>query len=308
MTNVSKEERGRLLWEMCGATASDDQNVAAILPKRIRESNKGTYGRAAIVAGCIDYTGAAYLSAMGCLRAGAGYTALFLPKNILPYYILKAPEILLKTISDGERLEFKEENFKQLLGYDVIAYGMGMGESKAVSDGAKYLLQRFTGKLIIDADGLNSLVKYEKGNFSDLFGNKNCDVLLTPHIKEFARLTGKTVEEIIRLGVQAPTEFAKRHKVTVLLKNAYSVITDGEHIAINTSGCSAQATGGTGDVLSGVIAGLCAEGATCYDGARAAAYLLGRAAELAAKDHGEYSATPTDFIAYLGKAFLSIQG
>ena len=308
MTNDSKEERGRLLWEMCGAVASEDKSIAAILPKRIRESHKGTYGRAAIVAGCIDYTGAAYLSAAACLHAGAGYTALFLPENILPYYILKAPEILLKTISDGSRLEFKEEKFKQLLGYDVIAYGMGMGESKSVSDGAKYLLQRFTGKLVIDADGLNSLAKYEKENFSEIFENKKCDVVITPHVKEFSRLSGKTVEDIVRLGVQVPTEFAKRYKITVLLKNAYSVITDGERITINTSGCSAQAKGGSGDVLSGVLAGLCAEGASCYDGACAAAYLTGRAAELASKDHGEYSVTATELIAYMGRAFLSVQG
>ena len=118
------------------AVITDKALAAKRLPKRRRNSHKGSYGRAAIVAGRADYTGAAYLSAAACLRAGAGYTALFLPEEILPYYYLRLPEVLLKGISEGDRYAFHAEKMLPLLSYDAVAYGMGMGESEAVAQGA----------------------------------------------------------------------------------------------------------------------------------------------------------------------------
>ena len=105
----------------------------------------------------------------------------------------------------------------------------------------------------------------------------------------------------------APKTFAKTHGVTVLLKNAASVITDGTHTALNTSGTSGQAKGGSGDVLSGVLAGLCAMGLNAFEAAKAGAYIVGKASEQAAAEIGKYSLTATDVIAYLGRAFLSLQ-
>ncbi|MBQ7770412.1 MAG: NAD(P)H-hydrate dehydratase, partial [Clostridia bacterium] len=136
---------------------------------------------------------------------------------------------------------------------------------------------------------------------------KKCDVLLTPHIKEFSRLSGQSVEEIVKDGLTAPCAFAAEYKVNVLLKSASSIITDGRRIALNTSGNSGLAKGGSGDVLSGVLAGLCAQGLSTFDGARLGAYLVGTAAEIAAQGVGEYSLTATDVIACLGKAFASLQ-
>jgi NAD(P)H-hydrate epimerase len=288
------------------AELSNSENIAALLPQRKGNTHKGSNGKAAIVAGSIEYTGAAYLSASACLRAGAGYTALFLPKEILPYYILKAPEILLQGICDGDRFSFDEENMQPLLGYDSIAYGMGMGTSEAVAKGARYLLENYKGKLVLDADGLNSLAKYEKDNLKEIFKNKKCDVVVTPHVKEFSRLTQTDTAEILKNGLSAPCDFAKKHKVSVLLKNAVSILTDGEHISVNATGTAGQAKGGSGDVLSGAIAGLCAGGISAYDGARIAAYIIGRAAELATSEIGVYSLTATDLIAYMGRAFLEI--
>lgn len=275
-------------------TVLDKKTVAALLPKRKRNTNKGDYGKAAIVAGSEEYTGAAYLAAAACLRAGAGYTALFVPENIFPYYVLKIPEVLLK----------KFENLNDLLVYDSIAYGMGMGISRQVADGAVWLIENFSGKLILDADALNSLAKY--CSLADVFSRKKGDVLLTPHIKEFSRLAKKSVEEILSKGLGAAKEFAARHGVTVLLKNAVSVIENGEKAFVNERGTAGQAKGGTGDVLSGVIAGLCASGLSVFDGACAGAYVVGYAAEIAGEKISEYSLTATDLISYLGGAFLGI--
>lgn len=275
-------------------TVLDQKAVAALLPKRKRNTNKGDYGKAAIVAGSEEYTGAAYLAAAACLRAGAGYTALFVPENIFPYYVLKIPEVLLK----------KLKNLEDLLLFDSIAYGMGMGISRQVADGAAWLIEHFSGKLILDADALNSLAKY--CSLADVFARKKGDVLLTPHVKEFSRLAKISVEEILANGFNAAKEFALRHGVTVLLKNAVSVIENGKNACINERGTAGQAKGGTGDVLSGVIAGLCASGLSTFDGACAGAYAVGYAAELAGEKISEYSLTATDLISYLGGAFLRI--
>ena len=284
----------------------DKETVSAWLPKRKRNSHKGTYGKAAIVAGSKEYTGAAYLAASACARSGAGYTTLFVPEGILPYYLLKQPEILLKSTNDGDRYAFNAENMRQLATYDAVAYGMGMGTSEDVAQGAAWLLCNYEGRLILDADALNSLACYGKEGLVELFHAKKCDVLLTPHGKEFSRLTGMDMKDVRFCGLAEPKEFASFLGASVLLKNAVSVLSDEERICVNVSGCSGQAKAGCGDVLSGLIAGLCAMGLSAYEGGAVGGYLAGKAAEFAAADIGEYALTASDVIAYLGKAFLHL--
>ena len=280
--------------------------VAKVLPKRKRESHKGSYGRAAIVAGSAEYTGAAYLSAAACLRSGAGYTVLFTPSDILPYYILKAPEVLLKSTNEGGRYAFNEEIMSQVCEYDAVAYGMGMGISVEVAEGAAYLLAQYQGRLVLDADGLNSLAEYKKAALDGLLKNAKCEVVLTPHAKEFSRISGLGMQKILDDGAACAAEYATARSVTILLKGHYSVITDGGRCAVNTAGNSGQAKAGSGDVLSGVIVGLCAQGASGFDGACAAAFLCGKAAEFAAEKLGEYALTASDCIENLGRAFLFV--
>lgn len=285
----------------------DDALTATLLPKRARNTHKGDYGKAAIVAGSWEYTGAAYLSTAACLRSGAGYTALFTPKKLLPYYVLKSPEALLVPLNEGGRVAFKQKNFKKLLDYTAVAYGMGAGTSRAVAKGAAYLLKRYTGKLILDADALNALAKYfTREQIQTLFANKKCDVILTPHGKEFSRLSGESVQTVIKDGLTLAQTYAKTHGCIVLLKGATSVITDGARTLVNRAGTSGQAKAGSGDVLSGVLAGLCASGADVFSAGAAGAYLAGKAAELTARELGAYSMLATDVIARLGKAFLRV--
>ncbi len=279
------------------------ERAQALLPKRRRNSHKGSYGKTAIVAGSERYTGAAYLSAAACLRSGVGYTLLYLPKDILPYYVLKAPEVLLCASNEGGMYAFNEEKIGELLAFDCVAYGMGMGVSEEVFKGAKWLIENYEGKLLLDADGLNSLAVYGDGFF---FQNKKCQIILTPHVKEFSRLSGLSVDEILADSISAAKEFAQKHGVIVLLKNAFSVITDGEEVALNKTGTSGQAKGGSGDVLAGVVAGLCGSGASVFDAGVLGAYLTGYSAELAEKTVGNYSMTASDLIERLGQAFLSV--
>ncbi len=284
----------------------DGEWANALLPKRKRDSHKGSYGRAAIVAGSMEYTGAAYLSMAACLRSGAGYTALFLPKELIPLFALRAPEALLCEISEGGRYAFNEENMRALLPYTAVAYGMGMGESYEVYLGARWLLGHYEGKLLLDADGLNSLAAFGKEEVERLWREKKCEVLLTPHVKEFSRLSGDSVQEITENSVALAKKFANARGVTLLLKNAATVITDGAQVAVNISGCSGQAKGGSGDLLSGLTVGLLAQGASAFAGGALGSYLAGKAAELAAKEFGEYALTASDCIACLGRAFLLV--
>lgn len=289
------------------ATLLNSGYVAGLLPHRKRNTNKGDYGKAAIVAGCKEYTGAAYLAMAACLRAGAGYTTLFTPAKLLPQYMLKAPEALLVPLCKGTKMHFEDAELDRLLGYSSIAYGMGMGVSKDVAKGAEYLIENYTGKLVLDADALNSLAVYCAKEIDNVFAKKKCDVVITPHVKEFSRFTSQKTSAILENGLYAATGFAKKHGVSVLLKNAVTTITDGEKIFLNTAGGAGQAKGGSGDVLSGVIASLCACGFSGLDAACAGAYLTGKAAELAMEKYGEYSLTARDTIEYLGEAFTNIQ-
>ena len=277
------------------------------LPKRKRNTHKGNYGKAAIVAGSEQYSGAAWLSFAACLRSGAGYTTLFTPKTLLTQFMLKQPEGLLVATNDGGRYAFNQEIMQTLLGYSSVAYGMGMGVDEEVARGAEYLLKEYQGTLILDADGLNALVEYRKEQLSQLFKTKKCGVVLTPHVKEFSRLTGENVQVILENGLSAPYAFAKEHGVTVLLKNAVTLVCDGERTALNVHGSAGQAKGGSGDVLSGVIAGLCAQGLSPFTGGCMGAYLTGVAAEIAERKKGEYAMLPRDVIECLPEAFLDLR-
>ncbi len=292
--HLPKKEYARLI----------DKGLAnTLLPKRKKNSHKGSYGKAAIVAGSEAYTGAAFLSASACLKSGAGYTTLFLPKSLLPHYYLRAPEILLCATNEGGKYAFNEEMMTPLLEYDSIAYGMGMGVSEEVYKGVAWLMERYEGKLLIDADGINSLAAF---GGKEPFAGKKCQLILTPHVKEFSRLSGLSLEEIFAGGIALAQDFAKKNDCTLLLKGATTIVADGAQIALANAGNSGQAKGGSGDVLSGVIASLLAQGCTPFDGGILGSYLVGTAAEIAAKTTGEYALTASDCIARLGEAFLFV--
>lgn len=290
-----------------------ETDIGALLPKRKRNTHKGSYGKAAIVAGSLTYSGAAHLShaalfaTAACLRTGVGYTTLYVPQNVLTACMLKTPEALLKSINDGDRYAFNEEKLQELNAYSAIAFGMGMGQSEDVQKGAVWLITHYKGKLILDADAINALAELPKAQLHELFEQKKCDVLLTPHIKEFSRLSGLSVNEILQSGINAAQPFAKQNNVTVLLKNAVTCIADKGAVYLQTRGCSGQAKGGSGDVLAGVIAGLAASGLSCVDAACAGSFLCGVAAEKAAEKLSEYAMLPSDVITYLGAAFLHVQ-
>ena len=285
---------------------TDEKTVAKLLPKRKRISHKGDFGKAAIVAGSKRYSGAALLAVSACLRSGVGYTALYTPEWVLDRAVWKAPEALLCPIGEGTELDFDEKAFEELLGYSAVAYGMGLGRGEGVKQGLVWLLQRYTGALLIDADGLNALADMDDALVDTLMRKKKCDVIITPHGKECSRLTGKSVEEVVEKPIETAMGLAQRWKCAVLLKHAVSVITDGKKVALNVTGSSGMAKAGSGDVLSGLCAGLSGLGMKAFAAAICAAWLCGKAGQTAAWEYGEYSMTPSDTVRFLGEAFLFV--
>ena len=169
---------------------------------------------------------------------------------------------------------------------------MGVGVTEDNYKILTYLLKNYNGRLIIDADGLNTLAKYGK----EILLDRKCEVALTPHIGEFCRLINADKNEVLDNEIQLAKDFAKKYNVVLALKNAVSVITDGQTTFINTSGCPGMAKAGSGDVLSGIMAGVCTRDRDFIDCVSASCYLFGLAGESAEKKQNSYTMTASDIV------------
>ena len=272
------------------ANVIDSRDVAKFYPKRSRNTNKGDYGSANIIAGNDRYIGAAALACAAALKSGCGYVKLTTCEKVKLALAAKYPQVIYLDEYD--------------LNSQSIAIGMGCGVSEELYERIKFLTKNYSGTLIIDADGLNSIAKYGLGFLKD----GNCSIILTPHLKEFSRLTGKTVEEISQNPIIYAEEFAKEFGVILLLKGAASIITDGENTAINTSGTTALAKGGSGDMLSGYIAGSVARGLSPFDACLCSAHTMGISAEICSEQKTDYCVTAHDILNNLHLAVKHLTG
>ena len=277
---------------------SDD--IKDIFRERYNYSNKGTFGYVALVGGSKKYTGAIRLAEMAnvSMRSGAGVVKLAIPSSI---YSVIAPKVLESTLyplsDNGKEIVFDEQEVSELISnVKTVAFGMGI----ETSDGAlgalrvlEYLLDHYNGKLIIDADGLTLLSKLGKNKID----RSACSLILTPHIKEFSSLTGKGMDEILNDPVAASEEYAKQNHVVLLLKGASTIITDGDRTYIVDAGCAGMATAGSGDVLSGILSAVLAYSPDILLGTAAAAYINGKAGELAQERMGSVSMVASDTVA-----------
>lgn len=283
----------------------DKEDAAEFFPKRKRNVHKGNFGKAAVVGGSKEYSGSVILSfnALTALKSGLGYANLTIPESLFGAYAGIVPECTLGFLKDENgRIVYDEEGLKRLFIYDALCIGMGAGVSEEVYRSVKFLLENYEGKLLIDADGLNSLAKYG----AVALRNKKCTAVITPHVKEFSRLSGLTVKEILSDPIGCAKDFSKEFGVIVVLKNATSVITDGERVFLNTTGTNALSKGGSGDTLSGFISGLLVRRGDDLKKVAVANYVYGLAAEIATKCESEYTVTATDVIKCLPKAINSL--
>lgn len=272
----------------------EKQDVKTLFPPRKANTHKGSYGKSALLGGCTNYAGALKLANTGlcALRSGGGLNMLIVPKSLAPVYAQAVCENTLypMTDKDGYMLFDKSEIDKALKGVDCLAIGMGIGgnyeENRKI---VEYIIKNYAISVIIDADGLNSLALN-----SDILKDAKADILITPHVKEMSRLTGKQVSEILDDPINAAKDFANKYGITVLLKGATTVVTDGREVYLIANGGAELSKGGSGDVLSGVIAGLVSQGHTLIESAYAGAYLTAYAAKKLVDEYSQYGVLPSD--------------
>ena len=278
-----------------GCVITSEAFVDRLLPRRDRNAHKGDFGRVLIVAGSVGYTGAPVLAANAALRAGAGLIFVGVPEAVYPIVAQKLDEPMVFPLACyGEgRLNTRAipELVKRLEGCDACLVGPGLGRSPAILDAAAAVLTHAACPVILDADGINCL----EGNI-DVLGQAKSPVILTPHDGEFRRLGGDPAPA---RRYESAKELAKTWGVTVLLKGHRSLTVSADRVYLNPTGNPGMATGGSGDVLAGILLALLGQGLAPAEAAAAAAWLHGAVGDYCAELWGEYGMTPSDMIANL---------
>jgi hydroxyethylthiazole kinase-like uncharacterized protein yjeF len=272
--------------EMDQPILSGPINLRHLAARRPFDSHKGTMGRVGIVAGSRGLVGAAIMSAEAAARAGAGLTFLYVPEEIYSFIVTKVtPEVMVKPVADP----------RSVLEDRLDAIGLGPGSGRARVEETLEIISKFAGPMVVDADALNMLAGHTEC-LKACAGAR----LLTPHPGEMARIwetKGKSRSQTV-------LEFTKEYPVSLLLKGARTLVgQSGKPLAFNSTGTPGMATGGSGDVLTGVCSALLGRGIAGYDAGRLGAWLCGRAAELAVDESSEESMLPTDLFRYFGAAF-----
>ena len=284
--------------------------VRSLLPRRDDRQAKWHFGRAALVCGSAAMSGAALLSGQAALRSGAGLVQLCAVPEVIAAARTALPEALLLTLPRQEAFPgaIPRDGAFVLLEQAEKAQTLLFGCGAGITDHGRALLERlvtaYAGTLILDADGLNLLSE----NPALLYKVQN-RVVLTPHIGEFCRLSGLPKEQVLADPERAASDFAAQYGCTVVLKGAKTVVTDGERCFALDCPNSGMAKGGSGDVLAGLTAGLCAQlpDKPLECGARAVS-LHGRAGLLARAENGAFAMLPRDVLDKLGPAFLELEG
>lgn len=257
-----------------------DQTDFKRLPRRLNTENKGSCGKVLLIAGSRDMCGAAILAAKAAYRTGAGLVRVYTDLCNKPVIQQSLPEAVVNCISD-----VWTEQLQDLLNWaDAAAIGPGIGMDSPKREILSYVLEHGKIPVILDADALNLTAAYDLPLL-----RYQSELMVTPHLGEMARLCKKTIPEISENLPLYAENFARENHVVCVLKDAGTVVSDGKDIYINTSGNSGMATGGSGDVLTGILSGLAAQEMSLFDAGRIGVYLHGCAGDAAAKKLGKCS-------------------
>ncbi len=279
--------------------------VRPLVESRPADSHKGDYGHVLVIAGSKGKTGAAHLSAMGALKSGAGLVTVASPASCQPLVAVMAPEYMTDGLSEGPEggVAFEALDYVLRRQVDVIAAGPGLGTSPSTVRFVRGLLERAGVPLVLDADALNA--------FDDapelLVGSEGRDVIITPHPGELARLVGVTTADVQANRIEVAQGFAEAHQLYVVLKGHRSLIATPEgRVFVNPTGNPGMATGGMGDLLTGMIAAWLAQLLDAEAACKLAVYLHGLAGDLAEAAEGEVALLPSDVLAQLGDAVMEL--
>ena len=267
----------------------NDMILRMLLPARKRDTHKGDYGKILLLCGSRGFTGAAALAAMGALRTGAGLVYLAVPESIYAIEAVKLTEPVVLPLPDenGKLCAASIPEIAALLPkMDAVLFGSGSGLGEGTEAVLLYLLKNCGCPLILDADGITLAAKHK-----DILRDRSAPTILTPHDGEFARLDPPDLPR-----VEQTMALARDLGVVLLRKGHRTLVTDGESCWENRTGNPGMATGGSGDVLSGVILSLLGQGIPPLEAAAGGAWLHGAAGDLAAKRLGEYGMLPSDLV------------
>ncbi len=284
---------------------TDKNIVKRAVPNRPDNANKGTMGTLLSICGSFGMAGAAILAGKSALRCGVGLEKLAIPKSIYPIAagsILESVFLPLSETSDGK---ISRTNIPRLLLEAKKSTAVLLGCGLSVCDDTKALVKSFvencTAPMVLDADALNCIA-----DNPEILKKRKSDIIITPHPGEMGRLCGITAKEVNADRVDVALSFAKKYGVITVLKGSGTIIASPNGQALlNTTGNSGMATGGSGDVLAGMTAGLLAQGKSAFDCAAAAVYLHGLAGDFAAEKLGKISMLPSDIIDCIAQAFKS---
>ncbi len=269
----------------------DAQVLHTWLPRRQRNAHKGDFGRILLLCGAVGYSGAPALAAQAAVRSGAGLAFVGVPRDIYSIVAGKLLEPMVFPLpSEGGRLSEAAipEILERLKGCDACLIGCGLGKSKGVRRVVEAVLTHAACPIVLDADGINVL----QGHI-DVLRGAACPVVLTPHDGEYARLMGSMPTED---RLTAAWKLHEKTGATVLLKGHRTLICGDEKCYVNRCGNPGMATGGSGDVLAGILVSLLGQGLPLSRAAAAAAWLHGTAGDLCAKRLGEYGMLPSDLM------------
>lgn len=280
------------------------EDLPGLLPPRKAHGNKGTCGKALLIAGSEGMSGAACLAARAAYKSGCGLVRVFTPEcNRIPVQI-SIPEAIVTTYSDTLQAE---EKLKDALSWaDVCGIGPGLGTSQTAKWILQYVLKNYSKPLVLDADALN-LLAVSPELFPLVCRRKEYPAILTPHLGEMARLTGKSIRSISEDPIDCCRDFASRNQIICVQKDARTVVSDGTQIFLNTPGNCGMATGGSGDVLTGILSGLLAQRPAPFESAIAAVTLHGLAGDAAAAARSSYSMMAGDIAENIGTVLLKCQ-
>lgn len=263
-------------------------------PKRPHNSHKGTYGTALLICGSYGMAGAAILAARAALRSGVGIAKCILCDSIYSPFTSSVPEAVCVPLPQNKKgtLKATKNISNHIKNCSALLFGCGIGQSKDTLKILKTILQNSTVPTVIDADGINLLSQN-----TDILKNCKAPIILTPHPGEMARLCGCSVAEIEANRIEKSKAFSKEYNCIVILKGANTIVAqpDGK-IAFNRNGNPGMATGGSGDVLSGILVSFLAQGLSPEDAAYAAVFLHGMAGDKATAQKGQRAMLPSDII------------
>lgn len=266
------------------------QDVLSILPDRRSDAHKGDFGKLLLLCGSRGYTGAAALAAMGALRTGAGLVYLAVPESIYTIEAIKLTEPIVSPLSDHNgsyATEASEQILSMLQGKDAVLIGPGIGRSEGAEKAVCTVLENFEGAVILDADGITLAAAHK-----NILRGRTNPTIITPHAGEFTRIGGVLTGDKTELAATLAQDLG----VIVLLKGEGTIITDGCTCYRNPNGNPGMATGGSGDVLAGMIAALVGQGVSALEAAACGAWLHGAAGDICAKELGQYAMLPSDLL------------